>query len=166
MMAERAMRRADKRVDDGAWIADVLRSGQVIYLGLVTPEGDPYVVPMGYGYGDGAIFLHGANRGMKNDIIASNPRVSFNVAVGVELERGELGEDFSMKYRSVTGFGEIREITELGEKNAALAVLMRQYSGPHRDLTERNKDSVWVARIDIGRMTGKASGYPKPQAGS
>jgi nitroimidazol reductase NimA-like FMN-containing flavoprotein (pyridoxamine 5'-phosphate oxidase superfamily) len=159
---EREMRRTDKKVADEGWISDVLREGQVIYLALASRDGEPYVVPMGYGYDGRAIYLHGARKGLKNDIVASSPKVSFNVTVGVELERGGLGADFSMKYRSVTGFGEIREITDLDGKNAALEALMRQYDGPHADLTERNKDSVWVARIDIKSVTGKVSGYPQP----
>ncbi|MDR1481777.1 MAG: pyridoxamine 5'-phosphate oxidase family protein [Synergistaceae bacterium] len=158
------MRRTDKRVSDEGWIADVLRAGQVIYIALASCDGEPYVVPMGYGYDGGTIYLHGARTGLKRDMIASNRRVSFNVAIGIEVERGELGSGFSMKYKSVTGFGEVREITDLDDKNAALAVLMRQYDGPHTDLTETNKDSVWVARIDVKSMTGKISGYPKPAA--
>jgi nitroimidazol reductase NimA-like FMN-containing flavoprotein (pyridoxamine 5'-phosphate oxidase superfamily) len=62
----------------------------------------------------------------------------------------------------VTGFGTIREITDIGRKNRALAALMRQYEGPHDDITERNSASVWVAEIEIREMTGKVSGYPKP----
>ncbi|MDR3355207.1 MAG: pyridoxamine 5'-phosphate oxidase family protein [Synergistaceae bacterium] len=162
MGLDREMRRADKKVSDDAWIADVLRAGQVIHLALATRCGEPYVVPMGYGYDGAAIYLHGARHGLKCDIIADNPKVSFNVTAGVELERSELGADFSMKYKSVTGFGEVTEITDLDGKNAALGVLMRQYDGPHSDLTEANKDSIWVARIDIMSVTGKISGYPKP----
>jgi nitroimidazol reductase NimA-like FMN-containing flavoprotein (pyridoxamine 5'-phosphate oxidase superfamily) len=161
MRTDREMRRADKMVTDEGWIGRVLREGQVIYLALATSEGEPYVVPMGYGYDGAAIYLHGAAKGLKNDITASNPRVSFNVAVGVELIRSETGSEFSMRYRSVTGFGRISEITDLAEKNAALAVLMRQYDGPHTDLTEANTGAVWVARIDVERISGKVSGYPK-----
>jgi hypothetical protein len=39
---------------------------------------------------------------------------------------------------------------------------MRQYGGPHEDLTEKNADSVWVAKISIREMKGKSSGYPMP----
>jgi nitroimidazol reductase NimA-like FMN-containing flavoprotein (pyridoxamine 5'-phosphate oxidase superfamily) len=59
-------------------------------------------------------------------------------------------------------FTGIREITDLAEKNRALAILMRQYDGPHEDITEEYSKAVWVAKIDIREMTGKASGYPKP----
>jgi nitroimidazol reductase NimA-like FMN-containing flavoprotein (pyridoxamine 5'-phosphate oxidase superfamily) len=156
------MRRKDRLVIDRAWIDEALRDGQVINIALASPGGDPYALPMGYGYGDGVIYIHGASKGLKNDIIAINSRVSFNVTVGVDLIRDQAGAKFSNKYRSVTGFGEIEEITELDEKNRALSVLMKQYKGPHDDITEERSKSVWVAKIVIKKITGKVSGYPKP----
>ncbi|MDR3279600.1 MAG: pyridoxamine 5'-phosphate oxidase family protein [Synergistaceae bacterium] len=155
-------RRKDKLVTDRGWIEEVLSEGRVVCLALASLDGDPYVLPIGYGYDDGVIYLHGAAKGLKNDLMAANPRVSFNVSVGVELMRDDAGEKFSNKYRSVTGFGTIEEITDLDGKNRALAILMRQYKGPHTDITEERSKSVWVARIAIREMTGKISGYPKP----
>ncbi|MDR1943577.1 MAG: pyridoxamine 5'-phosphate oxidase family protein, partial [Synergistaceae bacterium] len=154
-------RRKDKQVLDKSWIEDVLKRGTVMCLGLAAPDGDPYVVPMGYGYDEGIIYLHGAMTGLKNDLIAVNPRVSFNVFVDAEVIRSETGVEFSSKYKSVTGFGEISEITDLDEKNHALAILMRQYNGPHDDLPEEKRNSVWVAKIVIREMYGKSSGYAK-----
>ncbi|MDR1916780.1 MAG: pyridoxamine 5'-phosphate oxidase family protein [Synergistaceae bacterium] len=156
---DREMRRHDKRVQDKAWMEDVIRRGRVISIALCSLGGEPYVVPMGYGYEDGVIYLHGAGSGLKNDLIAENPRVSFNVYVDAELFRHEIGSKFSMKYRSVTGFGDISEIMELSLKNYALAMIMRQYDGPHDDLTEENHSRVWVGKIDIREMSGKESGY-------
>jgi nitroimidazol reductase NimA-like FMN-containing flavoprotein (pyridoxamine 5'-phosphate oxidase superfamily) len=161
-MNGRKMRRKDKLVTDVKWMEDVLREGQVACVALSTLDGMPYALPIGYGYQDGAIYLHGAPSGLKNDMIAENPRASFNVTVGMELVRGESGADFTNKYRSVTGFGDIEEITEPEEKNRALAILMRQYNGPHEDMTEERAKHVWVAKLVIREMTGKVSGYPKP----
>ncbi|MDR1580467.1 MAG: pyridoxamine 5'-phosphate oxidase family protein [Synergistaceae bacterium] len=161
-MEKPAMRRKDKSVADRDWIENVLKEGQVINIALATFGGEPYALPLGYGFEDGKIYIHGAPKGYKNDLISQNPKVSFNVTVGVELERDEKGREFTYKYRSVTGFGTIREITDIAEKNRALAALMRQYDGPHDDITEEYAKAVWVAEIDIREMTGKASGYPKP----
>jgi nitroimidazol reductase NimA-like FMN-containing flavoprotein (pyridoxamine 5'-phosphate oxidase superfamily) len=158
----REMRRKDKQVTDRAWMEEALREGQVVYIGLASLDGDPYVLPIGYGYENGVIYIHGASHGLKNDMIASNPRICFNVSVGIELIRDSAGNNFSNKYRSVTGFGEIEEITDLSGKNKALAILMKQYHGPHEDLTEERSGSVWAAQIVIKEMTGKISGYPKP----
>jgi nitroimidazol reductase NimA-like FMN-containing flavoprotein (pyridoxamine 5'-phosphate oxidase superfamily) len=159
-LAERKMRRTDKEVRDRAWMDDVLGRGQFISVALSTLDGEPYVVPMGYGYEGGVIYLHGAKSGLKNDLMAENPRVSFNVCVDVEVFRHETtGSKFSVKYRSVTGFGTISEVNGLALKNRALAAIMRQYDGPHDDLTERNEDRVWIGRIDILGMKGKESGH-------
>lgn len=159
---KRSMRRKNKEVTDLKWMEGILRKGQVIHLGLASPDGTPYVVPMGYGFGDGAVYIHGARAGLKNELIAVNPRVSFNVSLDVELVSEAVGADFSMKYKSVSGCGNARELTALDEKNRALQIIMNQYDGPHNDLTENNKDSVWVVRIEIEHMSGKISGYPKP----
>ncbi|MDR3166077.1 MAG: pyridoxamine 5'-phosphate oxidase family protein [Synergistaceae bacterium] len=161
-MGKPAMRKKDKLVTDKEWIEGVLREGQVISIALAALDGEPYALPMGYGYEDGAIYIHGAAKGYKNDLAAQNPKVSFNVTVGIELVSDERGRNFTQRYRSVTGFGEIHEITDLAEKNRALAILMRQYNGPHEDITEEYSKVVWVARIDIREVTGKVSGYPKP----
>jgi nitroimidazol reductase NimA-like FMN-containing flavoprotein (pyridoxamine 5'-phosphate oxidase superfamily) len=156
------MRRRDKEVIDRAWMDGVLTRGTVIYLGLASLDGSPYVVPMGYGYENGVIYLHGAMSGLKNEMIAANPKVSFNVSVDIALIKGKTGREFSYWYRSVTGFGEAREITDLSEKNEALSALMRHYDGPHDDLTASLKDSVWTAKILIKEIFGKSSYYPKP----
>ncbi|MDR1510848.1 MAG: pyridoxamine 5'-phosphate oxidase family protein [Synergistaceae bacterium] len=161
-MNGREMRRKDKLVADVGWIEDVLREGQIAFVALSTLNGDPYALPIGYGYEGGVMYFHGAAAGLKNDMIAENPRASFNVSVGVELVRDKSGAEFTNKYRSVTGFGDIEEITGLEEKNRALSILMRQYKGPHEDMTEERSKRVWVAKLVIREMTGKISGYPKP----
>lgn len=159
----REMKRGDKEVKSREWMEDVLKHGQIIYIALSTMDGEPYVLPLGYGYEDGVIYLHGGNRGQKKDMAAQNPKVSFNVSIDTEVMRSSVGANFSMKYKSVTGFGRIVELTTLDEKNKALEILMKQYDGPHTDLTESNMNSVWVVKIDIDHMTGKISGYPKPE---
>ncbi|MDR0648690.1 MAG: pyridoxamine 5'-phosphate oxidase family protein [Synergistaceae bacterium] len=159
---EREMRRKDKLVTDRGWIDDVLTRGQYLCLALATPDGMPYALPIGYGYEDGVIYLHGATAGLKKDLIAANPKVSFNVTLDVELVRAERGSDFTFKYRSVTGMGDASTVTDLDQKNAALAALMRHYSGPHSDLTPEGSRAVWIVRIEIRQVTGKCSGYPKP----
>lgn len=159
---DRSMRRADKMVTDSAWIEEVMGRGQVIHLAFASPDGMPYVVPLCYGYKDGIIYIHGANSGLKNDLLAANGRVAFNVVLDTEVVRKERGSNFSMKYRSVSGWGNAAELFELAEKNQALRALMDQYEGPYDDLTDANASAVWVVRIDITKVTGKVSGYPKP----
>jgi nitroimidazol reductase NimA-like FMN-containing flavoprotein (pyridoxamine 5'-phosphate oxidase superfamily) len=162
MWKQREMRRKNKQVTDPEWIEGILKRGQALHLGLAGEDGWPYVVPMGYGYEDGVIYVHGAPEGHKNDILTVNPRVCFQITLDAELVASKTGSNFTMKYRSVTGFGHLRTLTRLDEKNAALRILMDHYGGPHADL-EKNHERVWAARIDIVSMTGKNSVYQYPQ---
>ena len=158
MLKQYEMRRKDKEVTDWKWMVKILQRAWVLHLGLAGEDGWPYIVPMGYGYADGVLYMHGAPQGRKNDILAVNPRACFQVVLDTELAPGESGENFSMKYRSVTGFGQVETLTDLAEKNAALKILMDHYCGPHTDLNE-NHEKVWVAKLKIESMTGKRSIY-------
>ncbi|MDR3265226.1 MAG: pyridoxamine 5'-phosphate oxidase family protein, partial [Synergistaceae bacterium] len=131
------MRRKDREVTDREWMEEILKRGQVVHIGLADGDGQPYVVALGYGYRDGVIYLHGAPAGRKNDILAVNPRACFQVEVDVEVLRASTGVQFSMKYRSVAGFGRIQTLTDPAEKDGALKILMDQYDGPHDDLGEK-----------------------------
>jgi len=158
MMEHMEVRRKDKEVTDPKWMEDILRRGRVLHLGLAGEDGWPYVVTMSYGYRDGAIYLHGAPVGRKNEILAVNPRVCFQVVLDADVAPNEIAAKFSMKYRSVAGFGRLITLTDPGERRKALNILMDQYAGPHVDVKDVN-EKVWVARIDVEKMTGKRSVY-------
>ena len=156
-----AVRRKEKEVTDRDWMEDILKRGRFMHLGMTGADGLPYVVPLGYGYGDGTIYMHGAREGRKNDILAVNPRVCFQVTLDAEVKPGDVGAQFTMKYRSVTGFGVVRALTDPRERNAALKIIMDHYGGPHTDFPEESEihKKLWVARLDIENMTGKKSVY-------
>ncbi|MDR2179059.1 MAG: pyridoxamine 5'-phosphate oxidase family protein [Synergistaceae bacterium] len=159
---QREMRRKDRLVTDKRWMEDVLRRGKVLHLGLNGLDGWPYVVALCYGYRNDALYLHGAPVGLKTDLLAVNPKACFQVTEDAEVVTAEKPEAFTMKYRSVTGFGVIRTLTGTDEKSAGLNILMDQYKGPPVHLREnpRMEAAVWVARLDIEYMTGKNNGYP------
>ena len=154
------MRRVDKEVTDRVWMEDVLKRAEVLELGMVDEGGKPYVVPLNFGYEDGAIYVHGAAMGKKVDALTANPYVCFQVFIDAEVIRDETDwAEFSMKYNSVTGFGTVTFLDGREAKNAALTILMKHYDGPTGDLGEGHKH-VWVARIDVESMTGKRSPAP------
>lgn len=152
---KRSMRRKDRLVTDRSWMERVLRDAEVVEIGMADKDGWPYVVPMGFGYEDGVLYLHGAPSGKKIDLLAENPKVCFQIYLDNEVERSDIGSDFDVKYRSLTGYGTATTLTDLKEKDRALSVLMKHYDGPHEPLREDNHTRVWVARIDIESMTGK-----------
>ena len=152
------MRRTDREVTDRKWQERVLHDARILELGMIDTEGKPYVVPLGFGYQNEMIYLHGALEGKKNDSLAANPYVCFQVCVPGDAIAKPGGKSFTMEYRSVTGFGKVTTLFDLDEKNEALAVLMRHYDFPHTPVDESRK--VWVARLDIESMTGKANPAP------
>ena len=81
------------------------------------------------------------------------------------MAENELAAKFTMKYRSVMGFGHLRTLTDPEERREALDVLMDQYGGPHVKPEDVNS-RVWVARIDVQTMSGKSSVYPPDSAES
>ena len=157
------MRRNDREVLSQEWMLDVLREGTYLELALCGGVGQPYVLQLNYGVGDGYLTLHGAKEGLKIDLIKANPRAAFNVTVGAEIIRHpDTPSKFSCKYRSVSGHGRIRFVEDLAEKKAALELLMRHYDGPTAPMPEAMLQSLCVMVLDIAQMTGKVNRYEKP----
>lgn len=154
------MRRSDREVSDRRWQEQVLHDAKIVEIGMIDLEGKPYVVPMNFGYKDGVIYLHGALEGKKKDCLKANPNVCFQVCITGDVIAKPGGTSFTTEYRSVTRFGTVTDITDLDEKNRALEVLVHHYNYPYIPIDESRK--VWVARLDIESMTGKANPVPDP----
>ncbi|MGL4668581.1 MAG: pyridoxamine 5'-phosphate oxidase family protein, partial [Saezia sp.] len=140
---------------------EVLQHGQLLSLAMVEADGSPYVVTLSYGYDNGVVYLHGSAEGKKFDTLNHNPKVCFQIVLDAELARNDIPCKCSWKYKSVTGFGHIRTLKTLDEKNHALGIVMRQYDAPYQPLPHI-PDSLWVTCIDIEHLSGKISIYPKP----
>lgn len=158
------MRRKDKQVTSQAWIEDVLQRAEWLELGLAGPDGWPYVVPLNFAYKDGYLILHGAAASKKVNMLAENPKVCFQAAIDTEVIRNEMDpSEFSMKYRSVTGFGLARSVDDIDEKRECLKELMYHYDGPVEPMPDAMLQRTLVIKVEIKEMTGKISGYPKPE---
>ena len=158
------MRRKDKEITSLEWMEKILKEGVWLELAMSDSAGCPYVVPMNYGYKDGFIIVHGAGDGKKIDILKENPKVCFNVAIDTEIIRNENDpSEFSMKYRSVTGFGVASFIEDPEDKKTALKIIMNHYDGPVEPMPDGILKVTSVIKIEITAMTGKISGYPKPE---
>ena len=156
------VRRDDKEIKDPDGIRAILGKGLVCHVAMVD-EGKPYMVAMNYGFRDDTIYLHAALEGRKIDILRKNPDVCFMVYTGNRLTTGpDACGDWTMKYRSVTGFGRATLLENDEEKIPAMHVIMGQYTtrGPFELNPERVAQTM-VIRIDIDEMTGKVSGYDK-----
>jgi len=150
------MRRSDREIIDRPVIEQILRQARLCHLAMVD-DGEPYVVPMNYGYRDGVIFLHCAGEGRKLDVLGRNGRVCFAVHVDERFSPGEAACSNALYYRSVIGGGSARLLTDASAKADGLNAIMRQFGRPEGPYAHDVLARTVVIRIDIDWMTGKQS---------
>ena len=151
------MRRKDKEISDVSEIESIIEKANVCRLGLAD-AGTPYIVPMSFGYRENALYFHGALKGQKIDFITRNPKVCFEIDIVTEPLINENACDWSMRFKSVIGFGTATFIRDLKEKQAALKIIMAHYSDATFAFPENKVNATAVIKVDIESMTGKQSG--------
>jgi nitroimidazol reductase NimA-like FMN-containing flavoprotein (pyridoxamine 5'-phosphate oxidase superfamily) len=148
------MRRKDRMIEDKE-ILEIIQSENVLRLGL-SKDNRPYVVPLNYGYIDGAFYIHCANEGKKIDMIKENPHVCIEIDTDHILVKGDEACSYTMKYRSVIAFGQAELITDLEEKKKGLDVLMSQFSDEMFTYPDKVVGKVTIIKVTVDEMTGKA----------
>ena len=92
--------------------------------------GEPYVVPVSFGYDGHSLYLHTAPKGRKIEPLQGGARVCCQLERGVELVRDARDAcRWTFAYESVIGWGTAEELTTPEAKQAGLNHIMRQYSG-------------------------------------
>jgi nitroimidazol reductase NimA-like FMN-containing flavoprotein (pyridoxamine 5'-phosphate oxidase superfamily) len=151
------MRRSDKQITDPAELESLLRSSELCHLSMVD-DGKPYVVPMNFGYTDGALYFHSAPEGRKIGILGKNTDVCFSVIARNILVKGEKACSWTAKYASVIGTGRASIVDDRAGKEKGLSILMKQYSDEDYNFSGENLDGVVIIKVRIEEMTGKSSG--------
>ncbi|WP_321431071.1 pyridoxamine 5'-phosphate oxidase family protein [uncultured Methanolobus sp.] len=153
------MRRAEKMIADDEIIMTILNETIVCRIGMCM-DNVPYVVPMNFAYHDNALYLHAAREGKKLDMMAENPHVCFEMEYKTEVSPASTSCNWSMKYYSIIGWGNVSLVTDAEDKARAINLLMEKYAGEVKDsYTDTILDKVAIIRIEITGMTGKFSGY-------
>lgn len=152
------MTRRELEITDPEKIREILDSSKVLHLGLVD-DGMPYIVPMNYGYtmreGKLTIYLHGAAKGYKLDVIRKNPVCCFEMECAVEPFEGKLPCQYGTSYSSLMGRGNAVIVEDPTEKIAAMTMLMKTQTGKNFAFTEKLVSIVSVIRIDVSVYTAK-----------
>lgn len=150
------MRRKDKEMTDPDAIVSVIRRSTVCRLGM-SDNDQPYVVPMSFGYKDAAVYFHCAPEGRKMDILRKNPRVCIEFDVDCRLKTGDSACKWGFFFQSAIAFGVAAFIEDLTEKQAALDIIMRQYSSEAFTYPESALEKIVVIKVSITELTGKAA---------
>jgi nitroimidazol reductase NimA-like FMN-containing flavoprotein (pyridoxamine 5'-phosphate oxidase superfamily) len=166
------MQRKDREITDRADIEAILNEALVCRIGLAD-DGEPYVVPMCFGYDGTFLYLHSAPEASKNlsgsspvsslagfdgkkiTMIRKNPRCCFEVDICDRVIRGDKPCSWGMRYRSVIGFGRAAILDDTEEKRHGLNCIMQHYGGDTHGFSESDLRSVTVIRIAVESMTGK-----------
>jgi hypothetical protein len=155
------MRRKEKEIKDPAEIEDVLKKGMFCRVGL-SDKDTPYVVPVCYGYENGALYFHCAKEGRKLDILRKNSHVCAEISTDTEIVRNDTACHWSLKYRSVIGFGKAFILEDEGEKRQGLSIILRHYGSNDPEFQAGMIKKTVVVKVVIENITGKKAGYPSP----
>lgn len=119
-------------------------------------DGQPYVVPLNFGYINGVFYVHSKPDGKKLALLAQNPRVAFSLQTMVEpMHDAVKAENCTMRYMSVMGEGAAVLVQDLAEKRLALDAVCAQYGLEPYDYKEAMLQNIAIIKITPDQMTGK-----------
>ncbi len=148
------MRRKDRLILNTEAFS-ILKKGEYGILSTVSPNNEPYGVPLNYCLIDDCIFFHCALEGSKINNITNNPKVSFCVVGNTEV----LPDKFSTRFESCIVQGYAYE-SFADEKQKAIEGLIHKYSENFTSeglkYIEKLRDKTRVFKITIDSITGKA----------
>ena len=87
-------------IENKEQVEEIISRCDICFVGITDLEGNPYVIPMNFGYQDGVIYLHSGPTGSSIDMLARNNRVCITFSVE------PTNRYFSIpKWHAVTGCG-------------------------------------------------------------
>lgn len=159
----KGMTRREREVTDLEEIIGILDRAKIVHVGMV--DGDrPYVVPMNYGYimteGKLTLYLHGAPRGRKLDVLRANPNVFVEIDTDIIPFEGEVACKYGLCYSSIMGEGVAEIVEETEQKKRALSLLMKTQTGKDFGFDDKMVSVVSVIKIDVAEYTAKKRPMP------
>jgi hypothetical protein len=141
---------------DRSLIDEIIKSANVCHIAM-SDGGQPYVIPVSFGYDGNNLYFHGRAAGKKIDILKANDRVSFEFTVGAEVVHSDKPCKWNFRYRSVVGFGRATFLDDLKEKEEGLSHILRQYSSVSFQLPEKAVQTTTVIKISIKSLSSRVS---------
>jgi nitroimidazol reductase NimA-like FMN-containing flavoprotein (pyridoxamine 5'-phosphate oxidase superfamily) len=156
------VRRADRAVQDDAWIIAILQS--VPFGGLATVcDGQPFINNNLFAFDEAAhaMYTHTAALGRTRSNVEEDNRCCFSVSQMGRLLPHETALGMSVEYASVVVFGRASVVKDVDERERALQLLLAKYF-PHlhpgidyRAITPQELAITTVYRIEIDEWSGK-----------
>ena len=105
-------------IEDKQRIESIILHCDACFVGITDLEGNPYVVPMNFGYENGIIYLHSGPEGSKLEMLEHNNNVCITFSVGHKLvyQHEKVACSYSMRSESAMCRGQVEFIEEIDEK--------------------------------------------------
>lgn len=153
------MRRKEKRITDPERIETVFKKGIICRLALID-DGEPYIVPLNYGYRNGTLYFHSATEGRKVNILRKNPHVAFEIETDVELASAGDACGWGCRFRSLMGTGTVEFLDDPADRREALTILMEHQTGRGGwSFPDAMLAKTLCFRLVPDSVSGKFSGY-------
>lgn len=147
------MRRKD-REKDSDWALSVFDKAPYIIVGMVTPEGEPYSVPLSLARKDeNTFYFHCASEGKKLNCIKANPKVFLSAVTKCAPKFEEDTQNFTKLFNSAMAVGIAEVVEARDEKIEALRLICERFLPKYMDKFEAaialSLDSTAVVRITL-----------------
>lgn len=168
-MIKRNITKREREVTDPGEILEILDKSKVVHIAMVDGD-EPYLVPMNYGYtmedGKLTLYVHGAVKGRKIDVLRVNPKVFFSMECDVESFEGPVACRYGTTYASLMGAGKAEILEDVEQKKAGLSILMKTQTGKDFTFDDQKASIVSVIRIPVDDYTAKKRPAPqRPEEG-
>jgi nitroimidazol reductase NimA-like FMN-containing flavoprotein (pyridoxamine 5'-phosphate oxidase superfamily) len=144
---------------DRADIDAILDEALICHLGLVDPEGRPFVIPTIHARVGDVLYVHGspASRALRAGATGVEVCVTVTLLDGLVLARSAFHH--SMNYRSVVVYGTAAKVDDPAEKVAALEAVVEHVlagrSAGCRAPTEKEVKGTLVLRVPLDEASAK-----------
>lgn len=135
----------------------LLKEGEYGILSMISPEGDPYGVPVNYVWdGESAIYIHCAPEGKKLRCLHSSPTASFCIVGNTHV----IPDKFTTNYESIILTCNAETGLTPEERMEALRRLIDKYSLPFKTIGEKYAEKSFhrteIIKLNIVSFSGKS----------
>lgn len=136
------MRKSEYASGDHHDFEFLVTNALVGYLGILTQDGYPRVIPMNFAADGKIIYFHGATFGEKHEALKSGPKVTFSIDIPYSVIPSHWTSKISagaatMLYKSTLIKGRCRIVDDVDKKVHALQLITNKYQpdGGYRPIT-------------------------------
>ena len=104
-------------IEDKQRIESIILQADACFVGITDLEGNPYVVPMNFGYENDTLYLHSGPEGGKIEMLQRNNNVCITFSLGHKLvyQHKQVACSYSMRSESAMCRGKVEFIEDMEE---------------------------------------------------